>query len=129
MSTLQLTPEHLSAIIYGMQRHQVIGEMFFESELTEMVKELAKHNLLEIQDTYKNESVDIEEQLYFYEYRRPTNAKAIAPIQFYKLAQSYQYNSSGSPDWEDSKAKRWTDSLMSQAIASLPEYNDAKWTI
>jgi len=128
MSSIQLSPEHLSAIVYGCTKHQVIGGMLFESELTEIVKELAKHNLLEVQGTY-NESADIEDQLHIYEYRRPANAKAIAPIQFYKLAQCYQYNSSESPDWEDSNAKRWTDALMCQAIASLAEYEEAKWII
>lgn len=123
MSTMQLTPEHLSAIVYGLQKHGLKSEMLFESELSQIVKELAKHNLLELKVT------DLDDRLYFYDYCRPENAKGITAIQFYKLTQCYQYNSSESPEWESSNAKRWTDSLMSAAIASLPEYNAAKWAI
>ena len=126
---MQLSPEHLSAIVYGMQKYQVVSEYLFQNELNGMMIELLQRNCEEYSDRYPSEPADTIDLSEFYEYRRPINAKAIAPIQFYKLAQSYQYNSSGSPDWENSRAKRWTDSLMSQTIASLPEYNAAKWAI
>ena len=126
MSSMQLSTEHLSTIVYGLQRHQVISDMMLIAELTDIVRELATHNLKEVSDRYHD---PITEQLHFYEYNRPTNAKAISPIEFYKLAQCYQYNSSESPQWEGSQAQKWTDELMIATIQALPEYQSAAWII
>jgi hypothetical protein len=129
MSTLQLSPEHLSAIAYGLQKHQVVSKYLLQNELNSIMIELLQHNCEEYSDRYPNDPADTIDLSEFYEYKQPREAEAITPIQFFKLAQCYQYNSSESPQWEGSKAQTWTNALMANAIASLPEYAEAKWHI
>jgi hypothetical protein len=129
MSTLQLSPEHLSAITYGLQKYQVVSNSLLTAELNDIMIELLQRNCEEYSDRYPNDPADTIDLAEFYEYKKPRNAEEIAPVEFFKLAQCYQYNSSESPSWEGSMAQRWTSSLMIMVIASLPEYNEAKWYI
>jgi hypothetical protein len=128
---MQLTPEHLSAIAYGLQKYQVVSKSLLTNELNGIMIELLQRNCEEYAERYpqhadRADTIDLAE---FYEYKKPRNAEAITAIEFFKLAQCYQYNSSESPSWTGSKAESWTRYLMINAIASLPEYTEAKWHI
>jgi hypothetical protein len=128
MSTLQLTPEHLSAIVWGAQKHNVVSLSLLTAELNELMIELLTHNCREYNDRYPADAIE-DKTIAFYEYRKPTNVEKLTAIQLYKLALCYQTNATGSPSWRGSQAEKLTTGLMTQAIISLPEYSTAKWEI
>lgn len=129
MSTLQLTPDHLSAIVWGAQRYQVISQSALTDELNGLMIELLKHNCKDYNINYPTDTIDIDKMIAFYEYRKPSNVEKLTAIQLYKLALCYEINSTGSPAWRGSKAESISTGLMTQAVMSLPEYTAAKWDI
>jgi len=121
---MQLTPEHLSAIVYGLKKFKIIDCCYPDNGA---MIHLLEENMEEYSSRYPNNSQDVLDLVDYYEYKHPTDKPDA--IALYKLAQCYQYNSAESPEWEKSEAKRWTDSLMIATIQALPAYNAAKWTI
>ena len=124
MSTLQLTPEHLSAIVYGLKAEGIIDP---RTRNENVINWLLDQNLRSC-GGYSLDLACIDDFEGFYEYKQPE--AQLTALDLYKLTQCYQYNSEGSPNWETSTVKRWTDELMDKAPAFTPdEYNAAKWSI
>lgn len=53
--------------------------------------------------------------------------RRIRPIQVLKACKCYAYQSCEHPEWEQSEAYAFIESLKESAIASLPGYEDAEW--
>ena len=121
---MQLTPEHLSAIVYGLKKEGIVDPLTRDETILNW---LLDQNLRSYSATYPHDLACIDDFEGFYEYKEPP--AHLTSMHFYKLAQSYQYNSGGSPNWETSTVKRWTDELMNKAPAFTPEeYDAAKWS-
>ena len=130
MSTLFLSPEHLSAVTYALTRYRVIAKNSLQNELNAVMAELLEHNIDEYNQRYPKYTKKVEEYIPFYTYRQPTKkVQDYSAIAIHKLARCYQYNSSQSKDWDGSRAERWIESLLYETIASLPEYKSAEWDI
>jgi hypothetical protein len=124
---MQLTPEHLSAIVAALPRFNVTEFAECDYDRDVAMRELLGHNVSEYNQTYKTSQINLAEQFYFYFFEAPK--EELSAIAVYKLAECYEYNSSGSELWKDSNAQHWIKTLKHHAIASLPEYNSAKWTL
>lgn len=59
----------------------------------------------------------------------PEDSLGITPIGTIKAAQCYVYQAIEAPTWEHSEAKRTMELLITEAISSLPGYEDAPWGI
>lgn len=55
--------------------------------------------------------------------------KKYKPVEIIKLAQSLDYQSCESPEWENTPAKALIDSIIFRAATWLPGYNEAPWGI
>jgi hypothetical protein len=64
---------------------------------------------------------------WFSEYRY--TRRALSPVEVLKAIDCYEYQSCEHPEWDESEAKAFCDSLRSLQIGMLPGYNDAKWSI
>lgn len=62
-----------------------------------------------------------------YEFER--SRKPLDPVQVLKAINCYEYQSCEHPDWEDSEANRFCESLRNTAIHVLPGYEEADWEI
>ena len=131
MSTLHLSPEHLRSILWGCTQYGVLSTSTLPEELNALMIELFARNAEEYNESYPNDLIDpsLSRVRGIYRYAHPENAQKLTCLQLYKLALCYQYNSSGSPYWEGSKAESLSSGLMTQTILSLPEYQAAKWDI
>ena len=131
MSTLHLSPAHLSALIWGCTQYGVLSKSSLTEELNALMMELFHHNAEEYNENYPNDLIDpsLSRVAVIYQYTAPHNAQALTALALYKLCLCYQYNSSGSRSWKGSKAESLTNGLMTQAILSLPEYQSAEWDI
>ena len=129
MSTLHLSPKHLSAIVWGCIEYQVLSKSSLTKELNELIIELLQRNAEEYNENYPSDQIDVVKLSKFYQYTPPTNAQALTALALYKLCLCYQYNSSRSRSWKGSKAESLTNGLMTQAILSLPEFQSAEWDI
>lgn len=127
MSTLQLSQKHLSAIVAALPRFNVTSFAECDYDRDVAMRELLGHNVSEYNQTYKTDQIDLAEQVHFYSFEAPK--EELNAIAVYKLAECYEYNSSGSELWEGSNAQHWIKCLKGHAIASLPEYEPAKWAI
>lgn len=59
-------------------------------------------------------------------------ARGTAPVEILKLAQSLDYQSCETPEWEDNgpcPAKRALNQIVSNAVGNLPGYDAANWSI
>lgn len=54
---------------------------------------------------------------------------AIDPVVVLSLIRCYEYQSCEHPEWEASEAHAFCEALTVHAIAALPGYGDAPWTI
>ena len=59
---------------------------------------------------------------------RPFGAE-VDPVQTLKAIRCYEYQSCEHPGWDQSDAKAFCESLTLRAIAALPGYDDAAWSI
>ena len=55
--------------------------------------------------------------------------KGLPPIQVYKLAACYEYQSCEHEGWESSQEKKWMESLKASAIERSPDYQAAEWSL
>lgn len=55
------------------------------------------------------------------------HVRKLTPVQVLKLCQSVDYQSCETDDWRDTLAWRQLDWIKSEAIRSLPGYEDADW--
>lgn len=73
----------------------------------------------------------IEEEAGFSEadLRLPIFEKPLSPVQILKLCQCYDYQACESKDYGDTAAKSLVSAIKSAAIATLPGYEEAHWSI
>jgi hypothetical protein len=57
------------------------------------------------------------------------HAPPCTPVQLIKLIHCYNYQACECPDWKETEAHAITEALVSFAIAKLPGYDNAMWTI
>jgi hypothetical protein len=62
-----------------------------------------------------------------YQYQMSWGARMPNPVEALKLISCYEYQSCEHPEWHDSEAKRFCESLRHHMIAMLPGYDDAPW--
>ena len=56
-------------------------------------------------------------------------ASGLEPVEALKLAQSVDYQSCEPPTWEGSHARQTVQRIEGAAIAKLPGYQEAKWSL
>jgi hypothetical protein len=64
-----------------------------------------------------------------YSYTVPYRARRLDPVQVLKAIRCYEYQTCECPDWDETEAWEFCDSLRHAAIAALPGYDAAKWEI
>lgn len=57
------------------------------------------------------------------------SARKLSAVETLKAVACYEYQSCEHPEWETSEAKAFCEALTSQAIHSLPGYDDAAWAV
>lgn len=62
-----------------------------------------------------------------YKYEHPFRHRTPTPVEALKLINCYEYQSCEHPEWEDSEAYLFCESLKSSMIGMLPGYDDAPW--
>lgn len=60
---------------------------------------------------------------------KPRRLPPVEPVQVLKACACFEYQACETPDWEESEAFRFIDSLRRHAIAALDGYEDAAWDI
>ena len=53
--------------------------------------------------------------------------RSFDPVQVLKSCKCYAYQSCEDPEWEESEAFNFIESLQDSAISALPGYEEAKW--
>ena len=134
MSVYIVDNAHIDFLVYSAQRYAAAqqSKAFYWYHNGEQQK-LNDLNTKEISQMLLDENVaswngryDDDEQ-YDFEYNRTFAYGWPKPVQVLKSIKCYEYQASESPNWEESSAKAFMESLRHSAIAQLEGYEDAAW--
>lgn len=68
------------------------------------------------------------ETIFQYDHRTATaDARKLGPVALLKLVNCYEYQSCETPEWPQSEAFRFCETLRATLVHSLPGYEDAPW--
>lgn len=124
MSAYLCSEKHLSTLAFELTWRNVAGRDVRTTERS-VFQSLIETNLASLRARYSD--VEEEEELSrIYTYNPE---KGLPPMQVYKLAECYAYQSCEHDGWEGSQEKLWMEALKDSIINNLPEYKNAKWSI
>lgn len=124
MSAYLCSEKHLSTLAFELVRRHVVDQGVHTTEKS-VFQSLVKTNLDSLKARYSDTEEEQELSL-TYTYKPE---KGLTPIQVYKLAECYAYQSCEHNGWEDSQEKMWMEALKDSIIYNLPEYKAASWSI
>lgn len=112
--------------------HAQLGACDYQKAV-EVANMLWCENIKSVSHRYPNESsdtlpgpADTDFVVKSYDFTR-THFDRFDPVQVLKSCSCYEYQSCEHPEWEDSEAHAFIETLRSYAIHALPGYDDAAW--
>ena len=139
MSAFVCTPNHIATLVAYHKSAEYAGQSF---DMGRAAETLMRENIRSVADRYPDctdgdyPGASGTQQELVDEAKRLVNdaafcaeAAAKSPVEILKLAQSLEYQSCECDDWDTTEAKKLIDSVVSGAIARLPGYDEADWSI
>lgn len=124
MSAYLCSERHLSTLAFELVWRNIVDRDVRTTEKS-VFRSLIKTNLDSLKARYSDTEEEQELSL-TYTYKPE---KGLPPMQVYKLAECYAYQSCEHDGWEDSQEKMWMEDLKASIINNLPEYKAARWSL
>lgn len=144
MSAYICDPEHFGALAaYAVLTDSVIhpwraGDRILTAQ--NAAQRLARENIRSVAHRYPDDKdgsrpgpclldAEIEEAAAIYAAHFTTNPLRLTPVQVFKLCQGYSYQACEADDWRTTEAALQIEWIQSEAVRSLPGYDDADWSL
>ena len=127
MSAFMVLPIHVAAMVRWYVRDPYAPNgLKADGGVEALADQLHRENALSVNYQYSNYPAELPHRFSFSEINR---APELSPVQMIKACNCLAYQSCEHPGWEGSDAKKVVDDMRSAAIARLPGYDEAPWSI
>jgi hypothetical protein len=131
MSAFVLDDAHIDAILEWHSRSKNnYGRVTLSDELTLIGRKLIAQNWRSVEERYRERTADYfgecpEAEAYVYR----DYGRLLTPIEIVKACDCYDYQACETPDYRETEAASFIDSVRYRAICKLPGYDAAAWGI
>jgi len=132
MSCLVVPSAHIRFLASWAESRKV----FHDIRREDIAETLAQANLESYRARYSHredidqgEDQEEEDRAYIRECQKEVESHEFKPVEVLKAVQALDYNCSEVKGWETTRAKQHLDWIQSTALAKLPGWDSAPWTI
>jgi len=126
MSVFVVSDKHISALVLEALSNDGFVHYYHNGECRDQTSQETGHILLNENMKAYNHRYGRNDGIHTFVF---DESAFYSPIQILKAFNCYEYQTSESPNWENSEAKSIIDWFHSDVIRQLPGYEEAAWEI